>query len=60
MKCRLSQISDSNTKKGLNEAINDLRNWKLCQEKAKTWIEANEKQICCLSFFVIHISSFQA
>lgn len=45
MKCRLCKIGHSNSKSELNEAINDLRNWKLYQEKVKTWVEGNERPI---------------
>ena len=42
MKCRLCRIAHSNIKKVLNEAIDDLRNWELHQEKLKTWVEGNQ------------------
>ena len=43
VKCRLNKFAHSNTKKELNEAINDLRSWKLYQEKVTTWVEGNKK-----------------
>ena len=35
MECSLRRIAHPNTKNELNEAINDLRNWKLYQEKTE-------------------------
>ena len=45
VKCRLRRMEHSNNKKELNEAIDELRNWKLYQEKLKTWVEGNQKTI---------------
>lgn len=33
------------TPKRIKEAINDLRNWELYQEKPKTRVEGNQKRI---------------
>lgn len=35
MECSLRRIAHPNTKNELNEAISDLRNWKLYQEKTE-------------------------
>ena len=45
LKGRLCRIAHSVTKKELNEAIDDLRNWELYQEKLKTWVEGNQRTI---------------
>ena len=29
----------------INEAIDDLRNWQLYQEKLKTWVKGNQRTI---------------
>ena len=45
VKSWLRRIAQSNNKKELNEAFDDLRNWELYQEKLKTWVEGNQKTI---------------